>query len=78
MKRNGRAWLVSAILTGVLLARLLYHAGAACLRREAARLLAADLENLEPVETLGRILSEERLQEEWIAALQHGLSGVKA
>ena len=56
MKRNGRVLLVSVILIGVLLARMLYPAGAACLRREAARLLAADLENLELVETLGRIL----------------------
>lgn len=78
MKGNGRALLISLILLSVLLARMLYPAGAAYLRRETARVLAADLENFTLVETLGRVFAEERVKEEWIAALRRELSGARA
>ena len=56
--------LFAALLFTVILARLCYPAAVESTRREAARILAADLNELQLVETLGRAAAQRDWQEE--------------
>ena len=63
MKKRGQVWLLLVTLLLALGLKLAWPAGAAALRREGARALAADAELLTLVEALGRSLAEEPLVE---------------
>lgn len=63
MKKRGQVWLLLATLLLALGLKLAWPAGAAALRREGAKALAADTELLALVEVLGRSLAEEPLVE---------------
>ena len=63
MKKRGQVWLLLATLLLTLGLKLAWPAGAAALRREGAKALAADTELLALVEVLGRSLAEEPLVE---------------
>ena len=59
-----RVLLLAVLLFAVLLARLCYPMAVERTRTEAARILAADLNELRLVETLGRAAAQRNWQEE--------------
>jgi len=65
--------LFAALLSTVILARLCYPAAVERTRREAARILAADLNELQLVETLGRAAAQDSWQEELAEAFRRAL-----
>ena len=68
MRTRGRILFFAFVLFAVILARLCYPAAVERTRREAARILAADLNELQLVETLGRAAAQRDWQEELAGA----------
>ncbi len=70
MRKQGLIWLLltAAVLFSVL-GKLLLPAGIGYLRREAARVLAADAENWQLLEVMGRALSAEDVRAQLAEAI---------
>lgn len=73
MKSCGQSVITVLILLAALLARMLWPAGAAALRREAMRVLAADRGSYELVQAMGRAVESGDWREEMITVLGSGL-----
>ena len=73
MGKAMRLWLTAAVLGCVLLARVLYPYAAEALRRETARILAADANELGIAQALGRAMAEENWREELVAVIRQGI-----
>ncbi len=73
MRSCGQTWLAVLILLAALLARMLWPAGTAALRREAMRVLAAERGSFELVQAMGRAAESGDWRGELITALGNGM-----